>query len=100
MKKNKGTGKKKETAKGQELNETFNNPALVTSNLCYAAQSVWSVYDAVSTMASKNRQILTRGERKTISEVDAALLNCFVELDELASKRLEHLAEKKEGGEK
>ena len=92
MEKNKGTG--------EELNESFNNPAIVLMKLCYAAQAVWSVYDAVSTMATKNRLILTRGERDKISKVDSALLDCYCELDDLMSKRLEPLAAKKEGGAK
>ena len=99
MKKNKGTGNR-EQGTGEELNESFNNPAIVLMKLCYAAQAVWNAYDEISTMASKNRLILTRGERNKISKVDSALLDCYVELDDLMSKRLEPLAAKKEGGAK
>ena len=101
MKKNKGTGKRDQGTGGdKELSESFNNPAIVLMKLCYAAQSVWNAYDEISTMASKNLLILTRGERNKISKVDSALLDCYVELDDLMSKRLEPLAAKKIGGAK
>ena len=94
MKNNKGTGDDK------ELSESFNKPAIVLMKLCYAAQAVWNAYDEISTMASKNRLILTRGERNKISKVNSALLDCSVELGDLMNKRLEPLAAKKIGGAK
>ena len=75
-----------------ELNETFNNPRLVLMNLCYATMAVWSVYDEVSTMASKNRLVLTGKERKTIRNVDSALLDCYMNLSGLMDTRLKEIS--------
>ena len=89
-----------EERKAKKPKMTLNDPARLLIRLCHARCSIWEIYDKLSITRSSESLILTRSEKERLMDVTSMLVDVYVKLDDLMTRRMQSVGLMKEGGAK